>query len=188
MQIPINNIVESLEKIMTWHEVDVKHGQRTAGTAVLIGERLEYNRTQLQLLDYAARLHDFGRTGIDHELVRTHARYTDSERGAMERHCQIGFDMLKPAKLPNEITMTVLHHHERWDGSGYPRALKGKEIPLNARIVAVADVWDALRTNRPYRKAYRQRLAVGVMKDMRQGFDPKIFDIFMDLLNEGLVR
>jgi HD-GYP domain-containing protein (c-di-GMP phosphodiesterase class II) len=187
--IPLSHIVQMLEEIMRWHKVDSEHGERTARLAMMMGARLNdgqrLNETQLELLGYAARLHDFGRTGIDHAIVNNHGTFTDAERGAMEKHCQIGYNMLKPAHLPVEITLTILHHHENFDGSGYPRGLKGLDIPLFARIVRLCDFWDALRTDRPYRKAYTEERALGVLNEMANKFDPKLYVMFLAMLRDG---
>ena len=180
----LDSLIETLEKIADWRNIDSQHGERTAITAIKIATQLDeqLDEGQLMLLDYAARLHDLGRIGISDSIMSKPGSLTTSERGAMETHPEIGYNFLYRSNLPPEITLTILHHHEHFDGSGYPRGLKGLDIPLFARIVTIADMWDALTNDRPYRKALAYSAAVNVMSVNSSWFDPRLYVIFMDTL------
>ena len=188
-QFTLNSLVETLASILGWHNVDEGHGERTAIPALRIatklngGERLD--EEQLLLLDYAARLHDLGRIAISDDLITKPGNFTTAERGAMETHPQIGYNFLSRSKLPPEITLTILYHHEHFDGSGYPKGLKGLDIPLFARIVTIADTWDALTSDRPYRKAMLSAAALNVMAVNSSWFDPRLYTIFLDIRREA---
>jgi len=185
----LNSLVETLENILGWHNVDEGHGERTAILALKIavrlngGERLDSEK--LLLLDYAARIHDLGRIAIDDDLISKPGSLTTAERGAMEQHPRIGYNFLSHSNLPPEITLTILHHHEHFDGSGYPKGLKGLDIPLFPRIVMIADTWDALTSDRPYRKAMDHTAALNSMAVNSSWFDPKLFAVFLSVLRGG---
>lgn len=185
MQIPLANFVATLERILDWHNIDDRHGQRTAAIAVAIGKRVDVTGEGLFMLDYAARIHDLGRVGIDNHVLSKSGRLTAAQRAAVEAHPRIGFDLLTDSGLPHEITMTILHHHEHWDGSGYPRGLKGLDIPLFARIVCVADTWDALTSKRPYRPMLSNAEALIEMDKVMHWFDPKLFALFLSILEDA---
>jgi len=134
---------------------------------------------------YASPMHDLGKIGISDTIMLKPARLTDEERAIMETHTTIGADILSGSN--NELLETArviaLTHHEKWDGSGYPRKLAGEAIPMEGRVAAVVDVFDALTSIRPYKKAWPIEEAV---EDMRQNsgthFDPKLVDHFMKIL------
>jgi diguanylate cyclase (GGDEF)-like protein len=126
------------------------HSQRVAQLAVRIGTRLGLDREQVELTRLAASLHDLGKLALPEELLRKPGPLTDPERLVLERHPQIGYRMLDSLGV-DPVADWVLHHHERWDGAGYPDQLEGEEIPLGARIIFVADAYDAMTSDRLYR-------------------------------------
>jgi diguanylate cyclase (GGDEF)-like protein len=126
------------------------HSQRVAQLAVRIASRLGLDREQVELTRLAASLHDLGKLALPEELLRKPGPLTDPERLILERHPQIGFRMLDSLGI-DPVADWVLHHHERWDGGGYPDRLAGEDIPLGARIIFVADAYDAMTSNRLYR-------------------------------------
>jgi putative two-component system response regulator len=158
---------------------------RTREYALWIGRELRLNEDKIELLKYAADLHDFGKIFTPyHVLSQVEGKLTTEQFEIMKLHTIRGYDALELSGLPPEITLTVLYHMERWDGTGYPEGLKGLDIPLFSRIVAIADVWDALTSDRPYRKAYKYDTALGIMNAMSSHFDPRLLYIFMRKLNE----
>jgi HD-GYP domain len=101
----------------------------------------------------------------------------------IRRHPRIAADILRPIHVLNAIIPIILYHHERWDGKGYPNKLKGEDIPLGSRIVAIADVYQALISNRPYRKAFSKSKAVKMIREASgTQFDPRVVDVFLDIL------
>ena len=150
------------------------HSQRVAQLAVRIATRLGLDREQIELTRLAASLHDLGKLALPEELLRKPGPLTDPERLVLERHPQIGYRMLDSLGV-DPVADWVLHHHERWDGAGYPDQLEGAEIPLGARIIFVADAYDAMTSDR----LYRSRLsAAAALTELRAcagtQFDPAV--------------
>lgn len=147
-----------------------------------IGEALGLSTEQIEILQYASPLHDIGKLGIPDRILLKPGPLTSKEREVMKLHTIIGAKMLEGSnvKYLKSAEKIALYHHEKWDGSGYPFGLKGKKIPLFARIVAVADVFDALTSNRPYRKAFPFEVAVQIIKSEKGfHFDPEIVEVFL---------
>jgi HD-GYP domain-containing protein (c-di-GMP phosphodiesterase class II) len=152
------------------------HLERVASLSAALAATLSLSSEQVWLVAQAGRLHDVGKIGVPRSLLRKRAALTAPERRQVERHCEIGYALLSDGRSPElELAARVaLCHHERWDGSGYPNALLGEEIPLEARLVAVADAFDALSTPRPYRPALTPAEALELI-GRRAGsqFDPE---------------
>ena len=129
------------------------HLDRVAEYATNIGKKLGLSQEDLKDLHDGAYLHDLGKIGIRDDVLQKTGKLTPEEFEEMKKHAVIGETIIKPVKSLSKLSSVVRSHQERWDGSGYPDGLKGEQIPLNARILAVADVFDALTTQRPYKKA-----------------------------------
>ena len=124
-------------------------------------------------------LHDVGKIAVPSEILNKPGPLDPDERATMETHAAAGYDMLRDIDFPWDILPLVRGHHERWDGKGYPDKLAGEKIALSARIVCVADVFDALTTDRPYRRAFTWDEALNMMaKDVGKMFDPDLFPRF----------
>lgn len=155
----------------------------------LIAEALSYDDDWVQLIFNAAPMHDIGKIGIPDNVLLKPGKLDDDEWKIMRRHPKIGADIIGDDESPllqmaKEIAFA---HHEKWDGTGYPRQLKGEEIPITARIVAVADVFDALTTERPYKKAWEIEAAVNLIdEEAGKHFDPDIVRVFHSVLPEIL--
>jgi HD-GYP domain-containing protein (c-di-GMP phosphodiesterase class II) len=164
------------------------HSARVAATSVRLGQRMGLRPQVLRRLAQGALLHDIGKIGIPDEILNKPGALTREERARIEEHPVIGWDIVQRAPTLREALHAVRHHHERFDGDGYPDGLRGDEIPLVARIVAVADVWDALTSDRAYRPAWSRQRAVDHMAAARgTQFDPVSLDAFLGLLEyEGL--
>jgi len=161
------------------------HSERVATFAVLIAEAMELSSEQMIALEMAAYLHDIGKIGVREEILLKPGRLTDAEMGEMRHHPLIGANILKPVGFPWPITPVVRHHHEAWDGTGYPAGLKGEEIPLLARILTVADAYEAMIADRPYRKGRTQEDAIEELERCAdQQFDKRIVAAFIRLLCE----
>ena len=138
-----------------------------------------------QLIMSAARLHDLGKIGIPDSILLKPGKLTESEMAAMKTHCNIGAELLSGSssdllKMAGTIALT---HHERWDGGGYPLKFEGENIPIEGRIVAVADVFDALTHSRPYKKAWSKEDAISLIQNQsRFHFDPSIVDVFLEII------
>ncbi|MBN1411244.1 MAG: substrate-binding domain-containing protein [Spirochaetales bacterium] len=165
------------------------HVDRVASYSRDIAMALEFDESQIQSIFLGAAVHDVGKIGVKDSILNKTGRLTDEEVAAMRLHPVIGKSLLEKIEnigIPLEIAYS---HQERWDGKGYPLGLKGEEIPLTARIVTLADYWDAITSDRPYRKAMHLKSAVKLMHEERgKAFDPKLFDIFMNDENKIYLR
>ena len=149
--------------------------------------RLGCEESYCELLLRASPLHDVGKIGISDTILLKPGRLDDAERQIMENHAQIGFDILTGhhSELMNMAADIALCHHEKWDGSGYPRGLKGEEIPLGARIAALCDVADALLSKRPYKDAWPLERVINLMQEESgHHFDPTLVDLFLQELTQ----
>jgi PAS domain S-box-containing protein len=158
------------------------HIERMSRYCELIGMRLGLDPRRCEQLRIASPMHDVGKIGVADAILRKPGPLDPDERAAMERHAEIGYRILagSGAELLDLAATIARTHHERYDGTGYPRRLKGEEIPLEGRIAAVADVFDALTTDRVYRPAYSFAKTVAMMGDERGShFDPVVLDSFL---------
>jgi len=136
-----------------------------------------------------ALLHDIGKMGVPDNILNKTGPLSDEEWGLMRKHTIFAYEMLSPITYLRPALDIPHYHHEKWDGSGYPEGLKGEQIPLSARIFAIVDVWDALRSNRPYRKAWSDEKALAyILEHKGTHFDPKVVDTFMSLPNKTASR
>ncbi len=140
------------------------HSARVAELARLTARELGLPLRDQQAAEWAGLLHDIGKIGVPEQILNKPGLLTPSETSAMQRHTVIGHEMLRPVAQFAPVLDAVLHHHENPDGSGYPHGLRGEEIPLRARIIHVADIFDALTTNRPYRRAYDCETALEMLR------------------------
>ncbi len=156
------------------------HSERVGELAARVARRLGLEESQIELTRLAASLHDLGKLAIPEEILRKPSALNESERLVLQRHPQIGFRMLESLGV-EPVAEWVLHHHERWDGDGYPDRLRGEEIPLGARIIFVADAYDAMTSERVYRKPL---LPGDALEELEQcsgsQFDPAIVDAFSE--------
>lgn len=183
--------VDFLSLVRFWGEsIEAKdrytlgHCARVADYACRIAERAGLSERDLVWFRMGAFLHDVGKTEVPEEILNKPGRLTDEERAIMERHTVIGDEMLAPVEFPWDIRPMVRSHHERWDGRGYPDALVAEEIPRSARIMRIADVFDALTTARSYRAPLTPEQALAIMEDDAGSFDPELFAIFLELFPE----
>lgn len=161
------------------------HADRVARLSVEIGKRLGMSDHELEILQYAAILHDIGKIGIRDEVLNKPGRYTPEEFEEMKRHPVIGARIVASVKAMEQGADWIRHHHERYDGTGYPDGLKGEEIPLGARIIAVADAFDAMLYDRPYKAG---RPLPEVIEEFKRSsgthFDPKVVEVLLDLIQD----
>ncbi len=166
-----------------------EHIQRMAQYCHLLGTKLGLDPELCELLRIASPLHDVGKVAIPDGILLKPGPLTVEERRVMEQHAEIGYEMLAGSgqKLLDFAATLALTHHEHFDGSGYPRGLAGEEIPIEGRIAAVADVYDALTSDRVYRDAFPMQDAVTLLRQRRgTHFDPRVLDAFLNSLDEVL--
>jgi putative nucleotidyltransferase with HDIG domain len=160
-----------------------QHSQSVADHAVRTARRLQLPDKEVELIRLAARVHDLGKIAVPDEVLHKQGRLTDAEFELMKKHPATGAEIL--AKFPEykRGRELVLAHHERMDGLGYPRGLAGAAIALGARIIAVADSWDAMTSDRPYRKALAAEVALGeLLRGRGTQWDPEVVDAFAETL------
>ncbi|MEX2582529.1 MAG: HD domain-containing phosphohydrolase [Gemmatimonadota bacterium] len=157
------------------------HCRRVAEYACRIAERAQIPEREMVWFRMGAFLHDVGKTEVPEEILNKPGRLSDEEREIIERHTIAGDEMLASIEFPWDIRPMVRSHHERWDGAGYPDGLSGDRIPFTARILRIADVFDALTTTRSYREPLSPEEAYQIMVDDTGGFDPNLFEIFEDI-------
>jgi diguanylate cyclase (GGDEF)-like protein/PAS domain S-box-containing protein len=183
------NLVESIFALAKTIELKDhytgEHVEKTVHYATEIAGGLRLSREEIELVKQAAMLHDLGKIGISENILQKRAPLTEKEFEMIKKHPQIGADIIRPIQFLRSLIPFIFYHHERWDGKGYPSGVKGEEIPIGARIIAIADVYQALISDRPYRKAYSQKEAVKIIKSgSGNQFDPRITNIFLEILKK----
>ncbi len=161
------------------------HTRRVTALTMRLAKLLGVSDTDLVHVRRGAILHDIGKIGIPDKVLQKPGSLSTEERKIMQKHPGYAFDLLRPIAYLRPALDIPLQHHEKWDGSGYPRGLKGEQIALAARAFAVADVWDALNCDRPYRKAWQRERALEYMRSQAGShFEPRIVGLFLDLIEE----
>jgi HD-GYP domain-containing protein (c-di-GMP phosphodiesterase class II) len=156
------------------------HSARVVEYALIIGKAMKLKKEELKKLEISAILHDVGKIGIPDRILGKPGKLTFEEYAYMKRHPVLGSSIIEPIAELRGLIPNIMHHHERYDGNGYPRGLKGEKIPLYARIICVADSFDAITTDRPYRKKKSLKTAISELKNnSNTQFDKKLVTIFI---------
>jgi putative nucleotidyltransferase with HDIG domain len=159
------------------------HCERVADYTCAIARTMGFDEQTLFWLRIGAMLHDVGKIHVPSDILNKTAPLTPAERAIIERHAAAGAELLHDVEFPWDVLPMIRHHHERWDGAGYPDRMAGETIPLSARMLCVADVYDALTTHRPYRPAFSPADALAAMRaDRGRVFDPDILDRFASVV------
>lgn len=165
-----------------------QHILRVQRYAVAIAKQMGLTGSELEGINTGALLHDIGKLGVPEYVLLKPGRLTPDEFEKIKKHPEIGAAILDPVEFPWPVLPVVKYHHEKWDGTGYPEGLKGEAIPLTARVLAVADVYDALTSSRSYRKAWSHEKAVETIKrDAGTHFDPVVVEAFLQVI-DGVVE
>ena len=164
------------------------HSRRVTETTLKVARALDVPEEQLTHIRRGAILHDIGKMSIPDDILRKRGHLTGEERTIIQQHPVTAQQLLERIPFLNKAMDIPYCHHEKWDGSGYPRGLKGREIPLAARIFAVVDVWDAIQSERPYKESWSLVRAVAHLQEHAgQHFDPDIVDVFLRMVKEGKI-
>ena len=165
------------------------HLRRIAGYSEQTASALGLPPEQRRVIRFAGVLHDIGKIGVPGELLRKPGRLTPEEQREIRNHAEFGAAIVAPMRFAGDVAPIILAHHEHWDGMGYPYGLRGEQIPLGARIIAVVDAYDAMTSDRPYRASLGDEEAV---RRLRAGsgsqWDPRVVAVFLDLLLAGLLQ
>jgi putative nucleotidyltransferase with HDIG domain len=161
------------------------HTQRVTDLTIRLARKMGLSEHRLVLIKRGALLHDIGKMGIPDYILHKPEELTDEELQIMRKHPQLAYDMLEPIAYLRDALNIPYCHHEKWDGSGYPRGLAGTQIPLEARLFAIVDVWDAITTDRPYRKGWPREKALSYIREQSgKYFDPQLVETFLQEIEE----
>ena len=164
------------------------HSERVTRYSRIIARQLKFNHEQMRSVEVGALLHDVGKIGIEDRILRKPAALTPEEFEIMKTHPEKGGQIMEPISFLREATEIIIHHHERWDGQGYPSGLKAEEIPLGARVVNVADTFDAMTTHRPYQRAMPFATAAKKIGEFSgKACDPAVVKAFQQAFEAGLL-
>ena len=183
IQITHDATIDALSAALDYRDNETEgHSQRVVRYSLEIGKVLGLERRNLEVLARGTLLHDIGKIGVPDSILWKPGKLTDEEWVEMRKHVEYGFKMLKSIHFLKDAALIVQHHHERYDGSGYPNRMSGDNIVIGARIFAIADTYDAMTTDRPYRKALTDRDAREEIKRCNgTQFDPKITEAFFQI-------
>jgi diguanylate cyclase (GGDEF)-like protein/PAS domain S-box-containing protein len=160
-----------------------EHVEKTVHYATGVARELGLSKEEAERIKQAAMLHDLGKVGISENILLKKSKLTKKEFEAIKKHPQIGVDIIRPIQFLHAIIPLIFYHHERWDGKGYPSGLKGEDIPIGARIIALADVFQALISDRPYRKAYSKSKAIKIIEEgSGTQFDPQVVTALLKII------
>jgi len=181
-------LIMTLLRILEYHEPYTKgHSERVADYSVRIAKRLGLSDETVEKIYWSALMHDIGKVAVSKEILNKKQRLSEEDYEKIKQHPVVASELLEGYAGLTEYAKIIRHHHERWDGKGYPDGLKGEEIPLESRIMAVADAFDAMTSDRPYRKT----LSVEVAKDQlirgsKTQFDDRLVRIMISIIEEDL--
>jgi len=162
------------------------HSRRVTATTLKVARVMKISEEDIEHIRRGAILHDIGKMSVPDEILHKPDKLTDQEREIVKEHPYTAYKLLSPIPFLKKALDIPYCHHEKWDGTGYPQGLKGNDIPLAARIFAVADVWDAIGSNRPYNKAWpREKMIAHLVEQSGKHFDPIIVNIFLGLIEKG---
>jgi putative two-component system response regulator len=159
------------------------HSRRVTQMTLKLARVFEITEEELSHIQRGALLHDIGKLGVPDSILFKPSSLDEGEWALMCQHPQMAYDMLHPIEYLRPALDIPLYHHEKWDGTGYPHGLKGEQIPLSARLFAIVDVWDALTSDRPYRRAWsREKTLAHIQEQSGKHFDPKVVEVFPKII------
>jgi len=180
----ISSLVQALE---ARDQYTRGHSEDVSKICIELAKRMNVAQDELEDIAIAARLHDIGKIGVRDDVLLKPGKLTDSEFAMIKRHPVVGAKILEPIPRLEKVIPIVLSHHERFDGKGYPEGLKGKNIPFWARVTAVADTFDALTSNRPYRDSLPREKALQIIADVRgTQLCPESVDLFLGWIQASM--
>lgn len=181
-----STIVKTLMKALEARDyITEGHAERLGNIAVQIGKSLGLSQTVLDDISLLAKFHDLGKVGIPDSILFKPGKLTADEMRIMQGHCEIGHRIASSAPELSHIANFILMHHERWNGLGYPLGLRGEDIPIECRIISIADAFDAMSNDRPYRKAMKEEDTINeIVANSGTQFDPKIIGVFQNIVNK----
>ncbi|MBV7274425.1 EAL domain-containing protein [Clostridium sp. PL3] len=182
------NSVYKIINILDSKENDIeKHSENVAKYSVLLGVKIGLSDKDLLVLKMGSFLHDCGKLGLDKKIIEKDSELSVEEYGKVKDHSLIGYNIVRYIVNNKDIEDCVLYHHERWNGTGYPKGLKEKDIPIYSRIISIADAYESMISDRPFRKALSNEKAIEeLQKGKYKQFDPELIDLFIEAIKENL--
>ena len=187
MKKTLNDSINTMVKIVELRDpYTAGHQQNVAALATAIAVEMKLEETRIEHLRTAAVIHDIGKMYVPSDILSKPGKLSEIEFSLIQTHARNGYDIIKGMDFPSDVAQVVLQHHERLDGSGYPNGIRGEEILLEAKIVAVADVVEAMASDRPYRPAKGIDQALAEIAENRgRLYDPAVVDACLELFNSG---
>lgn len=182
------NILFSLAEALEAKDVYTRgHSDRVASIAIAIAQEMDLPKRDVEIIHKGGLLHDIGKIGVKEHILLKPGRLTEEEMKHVQLHPKIGYDICAPLKSLEEALPCIRSHHERYDGGGYPDGIKGDEVPIKGQIMAIADAYDAMTTDRPYRTGMSKQVAVKIFEDEIDSgqWNPELVRIFLKILKEG---
>jgi putative nucleotidyltransferase with HDIG domain len=184
----LGSTIEAKDKYTHGHTERVTQYSLAIARKMAADHLLEVSETFFERLYIGALLHDIGKIGIPETILNKNGKLTEEEYAVIKGHPAKGAEIIRPLELHEDCVNGVRHHHERYDGTGYPDGLKGEAIPLVSAIIATADAYDAMTTDRPYRRALTRDTAINIIQsNSGTQFHPKVTDVFVDLTRRGVL-
>lgn len=183
-------IILAIINILEIHDSYTRgHSENVARISTLLAQEMGYSNTEIRYIEWAGLVHDIGKILVSKRILNKKGVLTVEEYDEIKKHSIWGYEVLVNSEELKDVALYVRHHHERWDGYGYPDSLRGREIPEVARIIALADSWDTMRSDRVYRKKLSREVAIQELIDNRgKQFDPEIVDIALNLIDKGILQ
>ncbi len=176
----MDKIISEFIHLYTYSEL--RHGIRVAEMSNELMFYIGLKDKKRKSIYTGAVLHDIGKYFVDNEIINKPGKLNVRERLLVQDHVVYAYDLLKKRDVSKDILETVLYHHENYDGSGYPSTLRGKDIPVGARIVRICDTYDAITNDRPYQKSKTIEEALDIMEAVKEYYDPLLFGFFKDII------
>lgn len=185
-----HDIIESMVAALEARDLYTSgHSTRVSDMTYKLCQHLNLSEEILEMYHIAAHLHDIGKIGVSDNVLNKKGRLDFEEWQVMKKHPEIGYKILSKAKSLKNISYIVLHHHERWNGEGYPKGLKKNEIPLGSRIIAICDSIDAMKSNRPYRNLISDKECFKeILTNRGVMYDPEITDCILENWNDIVTK
>lgn len=184
--VTLNSIMAIAKTIEAKDTYTRGHSDRVAYCSVEIAKRLGWDEEHIRDLRYFALLHDIGKIGVPDSILNKPMPLTDEDFAILKRHSIVGAEILKDIGTIKNLFYGAMYHHERYDGKGYPAGLSGEDIPIEARIIAIADTYDAMTSNRAYRNRLPQEMVLSELQNAKgTQLDPKLVTLFLEMLSEG---